>query len=89
VGDRQKKQMLVWRPLNINVYTKTKSYYFIYSVAEQIEECHRLSIDIKKIISNILKQFPKNCSRLMFTDICPIHITNRRYAISVLVEILG
>ncbi|XP_026821278.1 uncharacterized protein LOC113559734 isoform X2 [Rhopalosiphum maidis] len=83
--------------LNINIDQENnainqfeqKKLQNIQNIAEQIEECHRQSIDIKKIISNILKQFPKNCSRLMFTDICPIHITNRRYAISVLVEILG
>uniref|UniRef100_A0A2S2PB17 Uncharacterized protein n=1 Tax=Schizaphis graminum TaxID=13262 RepID=A0A2S2PB17_SCHGA len=83
--------------LNINIDQENnmmnqfepKKLQNIQNIAEQIEECHRLSIDIKKIISNILKQFPKNCSRLMFTDICPIHITNRRYAISVLVKILG
>jgi len=63
--------------------------FFICSIIEQVEECHRLSIDIKEIISNIVKQSPKNISHLMFTDICPIHLTNRRYAITVFVELLG
>ncbi|CAI6358458.1 unnamed protein product [Macrosiphum euphorbiae] len=61
----------------------------IQNIIEQVEECHRLSIDIKEIISNILKLSPKNISHLMFTDICPIHVTNRRYAITVFVELLG
>ncbi|KAE9529253.1 hypothetical protein AGLY_011929 [Aphis glycines] len=61
----------------------------IQNAVEQDEECHRPSINIKKIIFNFLKQSSNNCSRLMFTDICPIHVTSRRYAISVLVEILG
>lgn len=25
----------------------------------------------------------------MFTDLCPIHVTNRKYAILVLMELLG
>lgn len=61
----------------------------IEKITEQVEESHRLSIDIKEIISNILKQSAKNISNFMFTDICPIHITNRRYAITVFVELLG
>ncbi|XP_050061836.1 uncharacterized protein LOC114128957 isoform X3 [Aphis gossypii] len=61
----------------------------IQNAVEQVEEFHRPSINIKKIIFNFLKQSSNNCSRLMFTDICPIHVTSRRYAISVLVEILG
>ncbi|XP_025196262.1 uncharacterized protein LOC112595324 [Melanaphis sacchari] len=89
------KSMIDNIELNINQENDVMNHFGpknlqnIQNIVEQVEEFHRPSIDIKKIISNILKQFPKNCLRLMFTDVCPIHVTNRRYAISVLVEILG
>lgn len=73
----------------MNLYFKTKLCFSSYSINEQVKEFHRLSIDIKEIISNILKKFPKNISHLLFTNICPIHITNRKYAITVFVELLG
>jgi len=73
----------------VNLYFKTKLRFSIHSINEQVEECYRLSIDIKEIISNILKRSSKNISHLMFTNICPIHVTNRKYAITVFVELLG
>lgn len=41
------------------------------------------------MISNILQQFPKKKLSLLFTDLCPIHVTNRKYAILVLMELLS
>lgn len=73
----------------MNLYFTTKLFYFIFSIIEQVEEYQRLSIDIKEIISNNLKQYQKNNSHLMFTDICPVHVTNRRYAITVFLKLLG
>jgi len=73
----------------MNLYFKTKLCFSPCSINKQVEEFHRLSIDIKEIISNILKKSPKNISHFMFTNICPIHITNRKYAITVFVDLLG
>ncbi|VVC34425.1 Hypothetical protein CINCED_3A004373 [Cinara cedri] len=45
-------------------------------------------IDIMKLINDFLLASPGKTS-LMFTDLCPIHVTNRKYAILVLVGLLG
>lgn len=68
---------------HINIL-KYLNIHFIYRSVQPV--IHKIEI-IKQIKDFLLISPGKNS--LMFTDICPIHVTNRKYAVLVLIELLG
>lgn len=50
---------------------------------------HYQSIDIMPMIFDILQKSPEKADYLMFTDLCPMHVTSRKKATSVLAKLLG
>lgn len=61
----------------------------IFSNIEPVQVYQRQSIDVRKIIINILNQPSVNVSYLKFTDLCPLRVTNRRSVAFVFIKCMS
>lgn len=73
--------------LHLFISMKNNIILFCRMQPQQPEPSHR-RINVVQLIREVLEQCPEK-KTLIFTDLCPIRITNRKYAISAMLALLG